>query len=176
MLTISTVLMSCFTTGSHLDSAEGRVCSPPPLCQAWGWAAHSVFPLRKCPHFWPEFGQCGQGLNGPHITKVPWCQCNHIVCTVTTSKTAILLCQFFPIYGLLCEKMNDGDALDGLSWTFSKARKDVIGSSCPPISHHHWHHDQSCTSLSILPDFSRPQITLKVHRDSIQIILRTRWN
>lgn len=61
-----------------------------------------LLPLRKCvPMTGQVRGQCGHAVIVPHITKVLWCQHNHIVCTVTAIWRAALLGQSFPIYGAL---------------------------------------------------------------------------
>lgn len=73
-------------------------CQSSPGCK---FDPTQFFPLRKCvPTTGQVRGRCGQAVIAPHITKVLWCQHNHIVCTVTTIWRAILLCQSFPIYGV----------------------------------------------------------------------------
>lgn len=72
-------------------------CQSSPGCK---FGPTQLYPLRKCvPNTGQVRGQCGQAVIVPHITKVLWCQHNHIVCIVTTIWRAILLCQSFPIYG-----------------------------------------------------------------------------
>lgn len=76
-----------------------------PCCQsstASKFDPTQLLPLRKCiPIIGQVLGQCGQAVMVPHITKVLWCQHNHIVCTVTTFWRDAVFGQFFPIYGVL---------------------------------------------------------------------------
>ncbi len=73
-----------------------------PCCQSSKFEPTLLLPLRKCvPVTGQVRGQCGQAVIVPHLTKVPWCQHNHIVCTVTTVWKALLLGQSFPIYKAL---------------------------------------------------------------------------
>lgn len=71
-----------------------------------------LLPLRKCvPNTVQVRPKCGQPVMVPHITKVRWCQHNHVVCTVTTSPRAAPLDFSLPVYEALCvRKMNDGTA------------------------------------------------------------------
>lgn len=74
------------------------------------WFPHSFSPLRKCvPKTGQLRGQCGHAVMVPHITKVLWCQHNHVVCTVTSIRKAALLGFSVPVYWAIRVRiMNDG--------------------------------------------------------------------